>query len=622
MRLISRGLSSTANDHATTFSETQNRAVLIAGLTCACLSLLATFITLRWFILMKRTFRHRLILFLICSDTFKAVWYFVFPIVVFSRGQVSNNSNFCQASGFFLALGIEASDFSILLIALHSIIYIFKPSTRSGDSGGLYRWRNWLYPVWLGFPLLFASLAFINDQGAYVTAGTYCYLPRRPFWYRLALSWIPRYLILSLIFCMYAAVYIYVTVKFHSFSHLNDSEDQFSSHSQSRSHLSSYIPEPEPDVAPDEVVPSREPEKKPTVARPGWSRQGSYRNEIPTRPTDPWDEVSFITAKPLRHTSPRQSGIHSSDFAVPNQEQNNSRTSRNPSFRMDSFAAQDRKPSACPTNASSYTGDTMTVPSGEQTPKGNGQHGHHGSYFHKHPTPSQPRPNDPLKRTRSAIRRQLRYLFIYPAVYVLMWIFPFASHCLLYDDYYVQHPVYWLTVLQTCMLALQAAADCTVFSWREKPWRRIPEDSKFAMNNIRHSFTGRKNSNKTTSNKISVDIAPDEQLGSLENGHVGVRSGNSSRATSTHWWEAEGRKRKDSVWMGSDTSDVTNMNFERRDTLIEPLATIVSEDDGEAAAEREQQLQQRDQFTSNSNAPPDVGREQDRTNMPTSLDHG
>src|SRR5689334_10739938 len=80
-------------------SGSQTRAVLIVALSCACVSLLLVLITLRWFLIMRRCFRHRLILHLIISDTLKAMWYFIFPIVVFARGPVSSTSSFCQASG-------------------------------------------------------------------------------------------------------------------------------------------------------------------------------------------------------------------------------------------------------------------------------------------------------------------------------------------------------------------------------------------------------------------------------------------------------------------------------------------------------------------------------------------
>jgi G protein-coupled receptor GPR1 len=40
---------------------------------------------------------------------FKALWFMVFPIVVFLHGPVDDNSDFCKISGFFLAIGMEAS---------------------------------------------------------------------------------------------------------------------------------------------------------------------------------------------------------------------------------------------------------------------------------------------------------------------------------------------------------------------------------------------------------------------------------------------------------------------------------------------------------------------------------
>jgi G protein-coupled receptor GPR1 len=46
---------------------------------------------------------------LIQSDMFKALWFMIYPIVVFASGPVPANSTFCQINGFMLALGIEAS---------------------------------------------------------------------------------------------------------------------------------------------------------------------------------------------------------------------------------------------------------------------------------------------------------------------------------------------------------------------------------------------------------------------------------------------------------------------------------------------------------------------------------
>jgi G protein-coupled receptor GPR1 len=40
---------------------------------------------------------------------FKALWFMIYPIVVFAQGPVKDNSGFCQINGFFVSVGIEAS---------------------------------------------------------------------------------------------------------------------------------------------------------------------------------------------------------------------------------------------------------------------------------------------------------------------------------------------------------------------------------------------------------------------------------------------------------------------------------------------------------------------------------
>ena len=501
MNLLTRNLNH-GEPQTTALSVQQNRGLLVAGLTSATFSIVAALITLRWFILMKRTFRHKLVMFLIFSDAFKAFWYFIFPIVVFTRGPVPSTSKFCQVSGFFLAVGIEASDFAILMIALHSILYIFHPPATPGDSGGLYRWRYFVYPFWVALPLIVASLAFINHNQGYTTVGTYCYLPRRPFWYRLALSWIPRYCILLLIFTMYTAVYIYVSVKFRSFGSLINSDSEPSTSSNSRRSSMSMD-----DIAPDE--PALVSPKKARFSRPASSRSVL---EYAERPKDPWDEVNFITARGLRDTN-----IAATDFAS---LRNKSESTQNLTQEEPGIVPESRKVSQCPTTNTQWTGETsFTTPADFKRT-------------------SPPKPIDPLQRTRKAIRKQLRYLFIYPAVYVLMWTFPFVAHCLLYNDYYVSHPIYWLAILQTCSVSLQAAADCTVFSWREKPWRRVPENHRFSFSSTafkEHSMR------RSTLRTVDEERAVPEPL-SADTAHI----------PSSHWWEAEGRKRKDSVWMGTD----------------------------------------------------------------------
>ena len=62
-----------------------------------------------------------------------------------------------------------------------------------------------------------ASLAFIDTSFPYVSSRVFCYLPTRPIWYRLALSWIPRYLIIITILVVYLSIYVHAKLKFEAF---------------------------------------------------------------------------------------------------------------------------------------------------------------------------------------------------------------------------------------------------------------------------------------------------------------------------------------------------------------------------------------------------------------------
>ena len=518
---------------------------------------------------MKKCFRHRLVLYLIASDTFKAVWYFVFAVVTIANEPVPSGSGFCNASGFFLLFGVEAADFAILIIAVHTMLSIFKPTNRAGE-GGLYPYRAWIYPLWLGPPLLAASLAFINgDKDAYVTSGTYCYLPKRPFWYRLALSWIPRYLIISTIFAMYASIYIYVHVKLRGFSVLTGDESSQKSGLRSRQ---SVQPTPgiiEPVIAPG-LPPMAPPEEGPRspLKRPAAFRLQSHSSMLgsPKPPAAtanaPWDALSFITTRPLQELSSLpQAGVASEDFAAERGSEGSQETRVSPrnmsiSHTQDTkTTSENRKASEAPTMQTNYTGETTAT------------HTTFDTTFSTMPEPESDGTTDHLRQTRLAIRRQLRFLFIYPLIYILMWSFPFAAHVLNYDDYYVNHPVFWLSVLQTCSLALQAGVDSVVFSLREKPWRHIDDRSRWSLPRFKGVMV--ESVNRGSSNGRSI---PPLALTS----HLATT--NERKRNSSLWWEAEGRQRRDSVWMGTDL-----------------LSRLVSDRDRTSNADQSEIVEERDQ---------------------------
>ncbi|KAF2492009.1 hypothetical protein BU16DRAFT_100712 [Lophium mytilinum] len=83
---------------------------------------------------------------------------------------------------------------------------------------------------------------------------------------------------------------------------------------------------------------------------------------------------------------------------------------------------------------------------------------------------------------RARIQRQIRLQFIYPLIYVCMWIFPFTLHCLQYQDRYAQHPPFALSILVVLCLTSMGTVDCLIFSLRERPWRHMPRSD--------HTFWG------------------------------------------------------------------------------------------------------------------------------------
>jgi len=531
---IGHGLNSKPTTILQAQNQYQSRAILVTGMVAASVSLLAAIVALRWFILMERSFRHHLVLFLIASDTFKAIWYFVFPIVVFARGDIKSSSTWCQASGWFLAAAIEASDIAIFLIALHSIIYIFRPPHKAAE-GGLYPYRYWIYPIWIGFPILAASLAFINENGAYATAGTFCYLPKRPFWYRLALAWIPRYLILMTIIGMYAAIYIYVNIKFKGFSNLGRDSSDSEPWAESRS--ASIF------VARQSNTPLRQAELAATRSQ-SFSANLSQPNTLQQQ--EPWDTMSFVTSKPLQNTSrSRLESIAETD-----------------TFRKEDSITPEETPAVTPSDTRRTSRPVSWHPSAndllDHSRKASDVHSTNLAYNRhasvsamsgisavsgKAPTMRSARTTDPMEATRLAIRRQLRQLFIYPAVYVLMWSVPFAAHCMVYSDYYSAHPVFGLSVVSTACLGLQAGVDCALFSWREKPWRRIDHNNRLSV-----SYWHRRGKALLGRAEQAQTLAP-KQVDALP-----VQETKQEPKPVTHWWEVEARQRNDSVVSATQSS--------------------------------------------------------------------
>ncbi|KAI9821729.1 MAG: hypothetical protein M1827_002310 [Pycnora praestabilis] len=496
-RLIStnsRSLSSGDMSYAASFTAHEMYVMQVTAVLFATVSVLAAIVTFYWFSKMRRSFRHDLVIVLIGSDLLKSLWYLVSPVAALAHGPIDNSSPFCQISGFFVAVGSEGADIAVLLIAIHTALTIFKHN-RLGESG-LYRYRRAAFLFWFIFPLLAASLAFINPHGGYRFQGTICWLPIRPFWYRLALSWIPRYIVLLTIYGICLAIFIYVKRHFKTFSALKgDRSDSYGTNSNAMSF----------DGTADNTDSWREIQKfmdielpmiKPAVPPlPKLNCHGllppSEENLVETwRGGD--SSVRCLFNDPFRGTTSEAGPSN-----LPNEKDDSPFGATILHRSMHDALTGSLTQKATPQHSPSTTPEEVmnmdfVSPSEDNSIIGMLQA---LSDVVASPAAAQQRPfleqpglslekmatfamNNPASTqyfgTKRLIQRQLRLVFIYPFTYGLMWLVPFALHCLQYTTYFSQHPPVGLVVAVNMIVAGQCAVDCFIFSTREKPWRYIP----------------------------------------------------------------------------------------------------------------------------------------------------
>lgn len=80
----------------------------ILAVSFASISILSALLTISWFFKLKRIFRHELIMLLVASNMFKAIWYFIPAIVILVQNRPIP-IKLCQGAGFLLSVGIESA---------------------------------------------------------------------------------------------------------------------------------------------------------------------------------------------------------------------------------------------------------------------------------------------------------------------------------------------------------------------------------------------------------------------------------------------------------------------------------------------------------------------------------
>jgi G protein-coupled receptor GPR1 len=456
---------------------------------------------------------------LIQADLIKSVWFTIFPIVTYTRGHVASDSAFCQVSGFFFAVGIESSDVAVLLIAVHSAMYIFRPKS------GLYPYRWLAYATYVVVPLLLASLAFLD--GGYENVGYFCYVSNETGWARLALSWVPRHILFAIIILTYSCIYVYVRHRILDY----ERRDSVAPHKQlderrhTRLSVSAYRDRIR--SLPSALAPSvgRFKGRVRSVsvgnaASPTWTRDsvatGPIAWNIPRFSEQPSLELERLTTDeqdphststvpypsypaPTAHPSRRASAHASSSFSITSAESWKlakvseeegtidcllhglpTRSSNTCSQRLSSCATipamfplwqgitgvvpHPRPPS--PTS-SARTAATTTIAPNSLLPEGEEDGGELTPHISHDPLTSQ------VSRNRDKIRRQLRALFVYPLLYLVIWIFPLVNQAYGYTRNQPVNRPGWVLMCSLASLAIQGAADSAVFTAKEKPWQHV-----------------------------------------------------------------------------------------------------------------------------------------------------
>ncbi|ORY81437.1 G protein-coupled glucose receptor regulating Gpa2-domain-containing protein [Protomyces lactucae-debilis] len=465
------------------FTNHEKDIIRCLAIGSASLSVLAGLLMTYWFIqLRNKTFRHQLVMLLIISDLLKAIVELIYPAIVLHAGETSQAV--CTAFGFLNATFIESTDFAILVIAIHTALCIFAPGRGKLSSGeGLYRWRHSLFVLWGVWGLLMASLAFLNPDGAYKSSTSWCYLPIRPFYWRIALSWAPRYVILLFLLCLYISIYIYVKRKFKSFSDLfNEEEGGLSS--QELSQVSSDYYEQAPSQMQGKPVVAelkthqfleQDAECSPTSSiTPSSATAFEHRRDSLPFPPSTLPKMSENGSEMPVDLPPRRQSVIS--ISLPPQLE-----SRRPSVlslhgdkpRKFRSGVQGLGHPITPSGATLEKIPTATGDSFSQSRYGSGRSASLGTHHTTGEVSVQEAAQVPMNRQRAVVVKQLKHLFIYPVVYFLMWLIPFCYHMTQYSDKYVQGPVMALASISAFVIPLHGFIDVCVYARTEKPWRSL-----------------------------------------------------------------------------------------------------------------------------------------------------
>ncbi|CAI6441315.1 CFF_HP2_G0007100.mRNA.1.CDS.1 [Saccharomyces cerevisiae] len=500
-----------------TFTAPQLLQLRIIAITASAVSLIAG--CLGMFFLSKmdkrrKVFRHDLIAFLIICDFLKAFILMIYPMIILIDNSVYATPAFFNTLGWFTAFAIEGADMAIMIFAIHFAILIFKPNwkwrnKRSGNmEGGLYKKRSYIWPITALVPAILASLAFINynklnddsdttiildnnkynfpdspRQGGYKPWSAWCYLPPKPYWYKIVLSWGPRYFIIIFIFAVYLSIYIFITseskrikAQIGDFNHnvLEEEKEKkklfgLGHWGKAKWYFRSYFKLPllhllrnlknfftisfiDPNEETDDSGSSN-----------GTFNFGESSNEIPTlfRKTNTGSDENVSASGGVRlldYNSAKP--LDMSKYAMSEQPD----LERNNPFDCENDITLN--PSELVSKQKEHKVTFSVENEGLDTRKNRCEN----SSFTNVQQHFQAQTYKQMKKRRAQIQKNLRAIFIYPLSYIGIWLFPIIADALQYKHEIKHGPTMWVTYIDTCVRPLSCLVDVIVYLFKEKPW--------------------------------------------------------------------------------------------------------------------------------------------------------
>lgn len=386
----------------------------------------------------------------------------------------------------------------------------------------MFQYRRWIYAFILLVPQVFAALPFVGDRKGtgYLSQGAFCTLPIRPIWYRLALAWVPRLMIWFIILGLAIAIYVHVQREFNNFSeafrHHSTTSTSFLSETLDGSPMSTEKRrESTPNISPHRPSSdpgSEQPPNDPTVPiepvverpRPTQLSHGSYMDSITEcAPTNAFDSNALLPPAPtvppegrrnsrVRIEIPTGTAAPDTEIEANNNAQRKSisdsvrswrsslkQSCDNPTGRHSSLpAALSTERANTPGRNSIWTLSTFFNSSrrsseGAKSTLSRSRAFSSGRAERRLARSTGDTMDTRMVQKRTIIRRQLRQVFVYPVVYICLWLMPFVALCVTYNTHYARRPPFVVNALNNFCLCFIGAVNAVVFSWREKPWRHI-----------------------------------------------------------------------------------------------------------------------------------------------------